>query len=361
MKGIILAGGLGKRFRPLSHAGPKQLVPVANKPVLYYVVEDLVEAGINDIGVVVGHMEENIAAFKNALGDGARWGCKITYIRQDVPRGLAHAVGICRDFIAGDKFVVYLGDNILKEGITRFVEQFRSSHVDAALLVTEVDDPKKYGVAVFNEAGELIDVEEKPRHPPSSLAIIGVYMFTAAIFEMVDLVRPGAKGELQLTDAIRMMLRSGKYKVTAHKIEGWWDDTGTFEAVLDANNLLLSDLKREILGEVAEGAKIVGHVKIGKGTKILSGSLIKGPAIIGENCIIGPNTYIGSYTSIGDNVTVEGGEIEGSIVYNNVQISYKGRITDSIIGEFSEITSDSQQPRGDRLVLGSYSRVTRSV
>jgi len=361
MKGIILAGGFAKRFRPLSHTGPKQLVPIANKPVLYYVVEDLVEAGINDIGVVVSQIEENANAIKNALGDGSRWDCKISYIHQDAPRGLAHAIGICRDFTGDEDFVVYLGDNMLKEGIARFVKEFGKAHVDATILLTEVDDPKKYGVAVINQAGELLDIEEKPQHPRSNLAIIGVYIFTPAIFQMIDLVRPGVNGELQITDAIRIMMGSGKYKATARKITGWWDDTGTFEAVLNANNLILSNLKGEILGKMSDDATIIGHVKIGRGTEILSGSLIKGPTIIGENCIIGPDSHIGGYTSIGNNIVIEEGDIESSIICDNVRIMYNGRITNSIIGEFSEIISDSQHPKGDRLILGSYSRVTRSV
>jgi len=209
MKGIILAGGLAKRFRPLSHTGPKQLVPIANKPVLYYVVEDLVEAGIKDIGVVVSHIAENANAIKDTLGDGARWNCNITYIHQDAPRGLAHAIGICREFVAGDRFVVYLGDNILKEGIAHFVKDFCEVGSDADLLSAEVDDPGKYGILVLNKAGRLVDVEEKPQNPRSNLAIIGVYMFTSAIFEMIHLVRPGVGGEMQITDAIRRQYELG--------------------------------------------------------------------------------------------------------------------------------------------------------
>ena len=359
VKGVILAGGLAKRLRPLSHTGPKQLVPIANRPALYYVIGSMVEAGVKDIAVVVSHIEENVTAIRNAVGDGSRWACRVTYIQQDAPRGVGHAVGLCREFIGGERFVVYLGDNILKEGIIRFVQEFCKGEADATLLVAEVDDPTQYGVAVFNEGGELMDVEEKPRHPRSNLAIIGVYMFTPAIFQMIDLVIPEARGELQITDAIRIMLGSKKYKVLAHRIEGWWGDTGTFEAVLNANRVILSELSREILGEVAEGATVMGHVKIGRGTRILPGSLIEGPTIIGEDCTIGPNSYVGSYTSVGDNVIIEGGQIEGSVICSNVKITHNWRITESIIGEFSEITFESHHAKGDRLILGSYSRVTR--
>ncbi|MCL4440483.1 MAG: sugar phosphate nucleotidyltransferase [Firmicutes bacterium] len=243
MKGIILAGGLGTRFRPLSHTGPKQLVPIANKPVLYYVIEDLVEAGIKEIGIVVGYTEEKVNAIKDAVGDGSRWNCKVAYIQQDAPRGLAHAVGICRDFIGGEAFIVYLGDNILREGIVPYASEFYKSDADAYLLVAEVEEPNKYGIAVLSEAGELIDVEEKPQAPRSNLAIIGVYMFKPCIFEMIDLVQPSWRGELEITDAIRKLLRSGKYTVLARQITGWWDDTGTVEAVLNANNLILLTIK----------------------------------------------------------------------------------------------------------------------
>ena len=361
MKGIILAGGLGKHFRPLSHTGPKQLVPIANKPVLHYVIEDLVEAGIKEIGIIVGYTEERIDAVKGAVGDGARWGCKVTYIRQDAPRGLAHAVGISRQFIGRDSFVVYLGDNMIKGGIVLFVEEFKRANCEASLLLAEVDEPQKYGVAVLGANGEVIDVEEKPQHPRSNLAITGIYMFRPAIFEMIDLIQPSARGELEITDAIRKMISLGKYRVLARRITGWWDDTGTIEAVLNANAIVLSDLKGESLGEVEAGAKVVGNVKIGRGTKILRGSVIKGPSIIGENCFIGLDTVIGSYTSIGDGVTVEGGEIESSIVYNNVKINYKGRIVDSIIGEFSEVTLSQRSPKGDRLIIGAHSKISRSV
>jgi len=359
LKGVILAGGLGKAFRPLSHTGPKQLVPIANKPVLHYVIEDLVEAEIREIGIVVGYTEERINAIKDAMGDGSRWGCKITYIRQDAPRGLAHAVGICRQFIGQDNFVVYLGDNMIKGGIVPFVQEFNRANCEASLLVAEVDEPRKYGIAVLDTNGEVVDVEEKPQNPRSNLAIIGIYLFTPAIFGMIDLIHPSARDELEITDALGRMVKSGKYKVIVHKVTGWWDDTGTIEAVLNANSMILSNLHGENLGEVEGGAKVIGHVKIGKGTKILRGSVVKGPSIIGENCLIGPDAYIGSHTSIGNRVTIEGGEIEGSIIYNDVKISYKGRIVDSIIGEFSEIGSSQQSPRGNRFIVGSYSRISR--
>ncbi|MFH1169936.1 MAG: glucose-1-phosphate thymidylyltransferase [Chloroflexota bacterium] len=360
MKGIILAGGLGKAFRPLSHTGPKQLVPIANKPVLHYVIEDLVAAGIKEIGIVVGYTEERIEAIKDAAGDGSRWGCRITYISQDAPRGLAHAVGICRQFTGEDDFVVYLGDNMIKGGIGAFVDRFRQSGCDAGLLLAEVAEPGKYGIALLDSGGQLLDVEEKPLNPRSNLAITGIYMFRPAIFEMIDSIKPSARGELEITDAIRRMVKSGKHKVMANRVTGWWDDTGTIEAVLNANATVLAGLEGANLGEVEAGAKIVGNVGIGRGTKVRHGSVIKGPSIIGEGCVIGPDTVIGSYTSIGNRVIVDGGEIESSIIYDDVRISYRGRIVDSIIGEFSEIAASRQSPRGDRFIIGSHSRIGRA-
>jgi len=361
VKGVILAGGLGKAFRPLSYTGPKQLVPIANKPVLHYVIEDMVNAGIRDIGIIVGYTEERINAIKDSAGDGSRWNCRISYIDQDAPRGLAHAVGICRHYTGDDSFVVYLGDNMIKGGITQFVEEFDRSDYHASLLLAEVDEPQKYGIAVTDEEGNLIDVEEKPKDPRSNLAVIGIYMFRPPIYEMIDLIKPSARGELEITDAIDRLVKSDEYKVMARKVSGWWDDTGTINAVLNANALILSDLKSDNRGEIDAGVRITGNVIIGKGTRVLTGSVIKGPSIIGENCTIGPDTVVGSYTSLGDNVTIENGEIEGSIVYNNVKINYRGRIMDSIIGEYSEISSNRQRPEGDRLIVGSYSRISRSI
>lgn len=361
MKGVILAGGLGKAFRPLSHTGPKQLVPIANKPVIHYVIEDLVEAEIREIGIIVGYTEERIKAIEDAVGNGSRWGCQITYIRQDAPRGLAHAVGICRQFTGDDSFVVYLGDNMIKGGIVPFVEEFKQADCGASLLLAEVTEPGKYGIAVLGTNGEIADVEEKPKNPRSNLAIIGIYIFKPSIFKMIDSIQPSARGELEITDAIGRMIKSGKHRVLAHKVTGWWDDTGTIEAVLNANTIVLSDLKGENLGEIEAGARVIGHVKIGRGTRIQRGAVVRGPSIIGENCIIGPDTVVGSYASLGNGVTVEGGEIESSIIYDGVKINYKGRIVDSIIGEDSEITLNQQSPKGDRLIVGSHSKVSRSV
>lgn len=356
MKGLILAGGLGKRLRPLTHTGPKQTIPIANKPVLHYCIEDLVNAGIKEIGIIVGYTPQRINAIKEVVGDGSLWGIKITYIEQDAPRGLAHAVYIAKDFIRNDNFVVYLGDNLLKGGIKDFIKDFIKTESHVKLLLSKVDEPSRYGIVTLDKNGNIIDIDEKPEKPKSNLAITGIYLFRPDIFEFAKNVKPGKNGELQLTDAIRNMLKSPKHKVTATIINGWWDDIGRTEDILKANYMVLSDLKEsENKGEVEEDVSLVGAIKIDKGTIIRKNSIIRGPAVIGKNCKIGPDTYIGPYTSIGDNTTIIDGEIESSIVVGNTKISCGGKIVDSLIGKNSTIISSNKLPKGYRLVVGENS------
>ncbi len=358
MKGLILAGGLGTRLRPLTYTGSKQLIPVANKPVLFYGIEDLKEAGIRDIGIIVGYTEERIQFVKDSVGDGSRWGVRITYIRQDAPRGLAHAVATAREFIGDDDFVVYLGDNILSKGIKEFAEEFRGSDKDASILVTQVENPEMYGVALINDGGEITEIEEKPENPKSNYAIVGVYFFRSSIFKAIERTKPGKGGELQLTDAIRELIASKGHRVNAHVVRGWWDDTGTAEAVLRANQLTLMDLKPGNRGRIERDVRMMGNVSVGRGTVIREGSAIKGPVIIGENCRIGPKTYIGPYTSIGNNVTVENGEIECSVVMDNTVIKINGKIVDSLIGKDVKIKTKENLPKGYRFILGERSEVS---
>lgn len=337
MKGLILAGGLGTRLRPLSHTGPKQLVPIANKPVLYYVIEDLKEAGIKEIGIIVGYTDERIEKIKNALGDGSRWDVKITYIRQDAPRGLAHAVGIAEDFISKDDFVVYLGDNMIQHGIKSYVDEFKKSDFDAGILLAEVEDPTIYGVAVFNEKNEVIDLEEKPEKPKSKYAIVGVYMFTKEIFPAIKQTKPGRKGEYQITDSIRKLVLSKKHKVSAHIIKGWWDDTGTTEAVLNANKLVLDEIKTSVIKSDISKCKIKEPVNIGK-------------KCILENCQIGP------YVSVGNNVAIKDADIENTIILNNVKIDYPGKITGSLIGKYAKLLSNKKK-EFHTFTVGEHSEV----
>jgi len=356
MKGLILAGGIGKRLRPLTYTGPKQILPIANKPVLHYCVEDLVNAGIKDIGIIVGYTEERIDAIKECVGDGSKWGAKITYIEQDAPRGLAHAVYIAKNFVGNDDFIVYLGDNILKGGIKNFVEDFKKSNIDVKLLLSKVENPSQYGIVVLNKNGEIINIEEKPEKPKSNLAIIGIYLFKSTIFDFTKKVTPDRKGELQLTDAIKNMFKSKKHKVMASVVEGWWDDLGRTEDVLKANYIILSDLKGSVnKGFIEKNVSLVGNIAIDENTIIKAGTFIRGPVVIGKNCKIGPNSYIGPYTSIGDDTTIIGGEIESSIVVGNVTINCDGKIVDSLIGKNSTIISSDKLPKGYRLVVGEYS------
>lgn len=356
MKGLVLAGGLGTRLRPLTHTGPKQLIPIANKPVLFYVIEDLVEAGITDIGIIVGYTEERINIVKNTVGDGLRWGAKITYIEQDAPRGIAHAVYCAKEFMGGEPFVVYLGDNILKSGIVNFVDEFKNSDAEASILLSHVPDPQKYGVALLDDRGIVVDVEEKPKIPKSDLALIGVYMFTPNIFKIIETVKPSLRGEYEITDAVRSIILSKKYKVISHIVTDWWDDTGTAEAILHANHLILSDLEHKIGGTVEEGANLIGNIELGDGSIIRNGTVVRGPVIIGKNCSIGPG-YIGPYTSIGDNTTIIGGEVESSIIIGDTRIEFDKKIVDSLIGRYTNIVSRNSLPKGYRFIIGENSDI----
>jgi glucose-1-phosphate thymidylyltransferase len=352
MKGLILGGGLGTRLRPITHTGPKQLIPIANKPVLYYGIEDMKDAGIKDIGIIVGYTEERIKKIVDSIGDGFRWGVNIHYIEQDAPRGIAHAIGIAEDFIAGDDFVVHLGDNIFKEGIKKNIEYFKKSGAHACLILSESETPEKFGVAVTNEKGDVIEVEEKPIKPKTNLVITGLYFFKSDIFKFIKELKPSARGELEITHAVQKMIESKNHKVISRVIEGWWDDTGTAESVLRANRLILTDVKPLNKGIIEENVKIMGDVTIGEETVIKQGSVILGPVIIGKNCGIGPNSYIGPYTSIGDNTRIMGGEIESSIVIGGATIKFERKIVDSLIGKNAIILSENALPRGYRFVIG---------
>lgn len=356
MKGLILSGGMATRLRPLSYTSPKQLIPIANKPVLHYIIEDLKNAGITEIGIIVGYTEERIKAIKDSVGNGEKWGVNVSYIEQDAPRGLAHAVGIAQNFIGNDDFVVYLGDNMIKSGIKKIVDEFKQSDSHASLLLAESDTPQKFGTAIV-EGSKIIDVEEKPLVPRSNLVITGVYLFKPVIFDMIKQVKPGKNGELQITDAIKMLVKSPEHDVSYRLIEDWWDDTGTAESVLRANCLVLTDLKPKIDGTIDKSVKILGNIKVGEGTVIRENCVLKGPIIIGKNCEIGPNTYIGPYTSIDDGNVIRNVELECSVILKNGLIDFHGKITDSLIDENVKITSHDSLPKGHKFILGKGSEV----
>lgn len=353
MKGLILAGGFGTRLRPLTHTGPKQLIPIANKPVLFYGMEDLKNAGITDIGIVLGlNMPDRI---KEAVGDGSKFGVKVTYVMQGEPKGIAHAVKISRDFTGEEPFVVYLGDNIIKEGITNFVRGFKESKCDARIMITKVRDPQRFGVVELNKKGEVLSVIEKPKEPKSDLALVGAYLFKSSIFEMINKIKPSWRNELEITDAIQRLIDTN-HTVEAHTIKGWWKDTGKPEDILEANHLVLDDLKPSNKGTIESSVKILGRVVIGNGTIIKKGSSINGPVIIGKNCVIGPNSFIGPYTSIGDNTVVVGGEIDSSIILQDTRIECGKRILNSLIGRHSQILpTKKNMPQGFEFIVGENS------
>lgn len=355
MKGIILHGGHGTRLRPLTHTGPKQLLSIGNKPMSKYALDDLVDAGISDIAIIIGDIfPEKVKEF---YGDGSKFGVKITYVYQEKPGGIAQAIALCRDFVGDDKFVVYLGDNILKGGIKSYVSRFASSFSDALILLCEVKEPSRFGIATV-KGDRIENIVEKPKNSDSNLAVIGIYFLTPRLFQIIDSLKPSWRGELEITEALQNLMNSGK-KIEYDYVTGWWKDTGTPEDILDANRFMLDELQPNIKGRIESSDSIQGRVMIGAETMVAKGATIRGPAVIGENCVIGEGAYIGPYTSISNNVSIRKGEIENSIVMNDCEVNINGRIVDSIVGAGSKITDSSiLQPRGHRFLLGERSQVT---
>ena len=351
MKGLILSGGKGTRLRPLTYTSAKQLVPVANKPVLFYGIEALVAAGIRDIGIVVGDTKAEIQA---AVGDGSARGASVTYIEQDAPRGLAHAVLISEAFLDGEPFVMYLGDNLLAHGITPFVEEFVAHAPAAQILLARVPDPQRFGVAELSD-GKVIRLAEKPEQPQSDLALVGVYLFSPEVFESVRRITPSSRGELEITDAIQDLIDRG-LAVRPHIVEGWWKDTGKLEDLLEANRLILETLHRRIEGEVSADSNIEGKVVVEPGA-VIQESVIRGPAVIGAHARI-EQAYVGPFTSIMNNVQIRGSEIEHSIVLEGSVISdLANRVVDSLIGKNVRIYRQPVKPSAYRFMLGDNSEV----
>jgi glucose-1-phosphate thymidylyltransferase len=351
MKGVVLHGGAGTRLRPLTFSGPKQLIPVANKPVSQYVLEDLLDCGIRDIAIILGETFPELV--REYYGDGSRFGCRVTYIYQGKPLGIAHAVGLCKEFVDGDKFVVYLGDNLLQYGIKRYCEEFINGDYDAYILFKEVDDPSRFGVPEFDDEGNLVRLIEKPKEPPSKYAIIGVYFFKPIIFDIIKDLRPSWRGEYEITDAIQLMLDRG-YKVGYGFVEGWWFDTGKKDDILEVNAVILDErIRRDIEGEVID-SRVEGRVSIGEGSKIVN-SIVRGPSIIGRNCII-ENSFIGPYTSIGDNCRIISSSIEYSVVLEGAIIEGIERLEESLIGRNVRIRRDAGR-KVINLHVGDYSEL----
>ena len=351
MKGLVLAGGFGTGLRPLTHTGPKQLIPIANKPNIQYCIEDLREAGITDIGVILGTvMPEKVREF---LGDGSEFGVKISYIIQGKPKGIAHAVNCSKDFMGDDSFIVYLGDNLLKNGIGAIPKKMVDEKADCVISLMPVKDPSKYGIAELSEDGKnVLRAVEKPKEPKSDLAVIGIYAFNKTFFEIYPSLGPSWRNEMEITDAISALIDTGQ-KVVPHRVEGWWKDTGRPEDILEANHLILDELEPVNEGTIENGAKIVGRVAIGKRTRITGRAVVRGPAIIGNGCMIGPNAYIGPYTAIGDRSHIVAAEVEDSIVMEDATVDIERKFVRSLIGRHSRIvSSEGLLPRGERLIIG---------
>src|SRR3954447_15568541 len=374
MKALILAGGAGTRLRPITHTSAKQLVPVANKPILFYGIESLAEAGIHEVGIITGDTGPEVMA---AVGDGSRWGMQVTYIPQDAPLGLAHCVLIAQDFLGDDDFVMYLGDNLLQQGLVEFVERFERSRqanlqdapAGAQILLMKVPDPQRFGVAVLDDAGRVSRLVEKPAVPPSDLALVGVYLFDATIHDAVRAIEPSARGELEITDAIQWLVDNG-YRVLADQLDGWWIDTGKLTPLLEANRLILETLDRRIDGTVDEQSTVEGRVVIEPGAEIVN-SRGRGPAIIGDGTRRGRppmaggrarvvDSYIGPFTAVGADCEIDGSEVEYTVVLERSRVRDVPRLTDSLLGKDVEVIRSDTRPRATRLMLGDHSQVDLS-
>lgn len=346
MKGLILSGGEGTRLRPLTYTSAKQLIPVANKPVLFYGIEHLVEAGIHEIGIVVGDTGDEIEA---AVGDGQRWGATVTYIQQDAPRGLAHAVQIARPFLGDEPFIMYLGDNILRDGVKEFVDTFAAGEANAQILAARVPEPQRFGVIEL-DGDRVAGVVEKPSDPPSDLALVGVYLFDKHVFDAIETLVPSARGELEITEAIQKLI-DGDLTVHWQRVRGWWKDTGHLDDLLDANRVVLSAIDERLEVEPDAGSRVEGNVVVEAGTRI-ENSIIRGPAIIGPDCHL-EDAYIGPYTSLADGVRVVGAELEHCIVLREARIENVGRRIDaSLIGRRAHVFGSDDKPKTHRLMVG---------
>lgn len=353
MKALVLAGGTGTRLRPLTHSMAKQLVPVANKPVIHYVMEQITGAGISDIGVIIS--PETGSQVKSSLGDGEKWHAKITYILQDRPGGLAHAVKTALPYLQDSPFLMFLGDNLIQNGVNKVVERFIEEKPQAMVLIKEVTNPQAFGIAVVDDRLRIIKLVEKPKNPPSNLALAGIYMFGPAIHQAIENIVPSRRGELEITDAIQQLLNTG-HSVLADRLTGWWLDTGKKEDILEANRAILNQCTDcSFLSEIHGNTVVSGPVQSGANTRITD-SIIRGPAVIGENCEI-INSSIGPYASIGNNTTVDGSAIADSVILNNCRIQSAGKLQYSLIGSGTRIIKEKSTGETLSLFLGEDTEV----
>jgi glucose-1-phosphate thymidylyltransferase len=352
LKGLILSGGKGTRLRPITYTSAKQLVPVANKPVLFYGIEAMAAAGIREVGIIIA--PETGGEIRDAAGDGERFGVEITYIEQDAPLGLAHAVLTAEPFLGADPFVMYLGDNLLQGGIDDLVAAFRNDRPEALILLTQVPDPQNYGVAELDGDGRISRLVEKPPEPASDLALVGVYMFTPRIHEAARAIRPSGRGELEITDAIQWLV-DAEHTVDSHIVRGWWKDTGRLDDMLEANRLILERIERRVEGELSE-CQIDGRVIVEAGA-ILERSTVRGPAIVGAGARL-TDAYIGPYTAVGRHCVVESAEVEHSILLEGSSVrGLDGRMESSLLGRDVRIGRSARQPRAYRFMVGDSSEI----
>lgn len=351
MKALVLSGGKGTRLRPITHTSAKQLVPIANKPVLFYGLEAIRDAGITEVGVIVGDTADEVRA---AVGDGSKFGLRVTYIPQEAPLGLAHCVLIARDFLGDDSFVMYLGDNFIIDGIAALVEEFLTLQPDSEVLLTKVQDPTQFGVAELDSSGRIVRVEEKPREPKSDLALVGVYMFGPSIHDAISKLTPSWRGELEITDAIGVLIAEGK-DVRSHLISGYWKDTGRVEDMLECNRMVLDTVQARIYGAVDGESEIVGRVVVEAGAQVVRSHLV-GPLVVGAGARI-TDSYVGPFTSIGPDCGLDSTEIEYSIVMEGSVINGVRRIRDSLVGKYADISPTVAVARAHQLVVGDHSKI----
>ena len=354
MKGIILHGGHGTRLRPLTHTGPKQLLPIANKPMSQYCLESLRDGGISEIAIIIGG--NGFQKVKEYYGNGEKFGVKITYIFQEEPKGIAQAIKLCENFIGNEKFVVFLGDNILKKNIKDYVDNFKNSLADAVLLLCEVDNPSQFGIAELNDDGSIKKIMEKPKDPPTNLAVTGIYFLTPKIFEIINKTKPSWRNELEITDALQNLLQEGNL-IKYYSVKNYWKDTGTPNDIIHANRVILESKDEYFLGSKEPSVSIEGKVMVGKNTKIKDNSKIVGPIIIGENCVIENDAIVGPNLSIGDNVNLRKCKIRNSIVMSDCEIDSDIVIKDSIIAHNSKIIQGENDKQEKVFLLGEGTKI----
>ncbi|MGK7901064.1 MAG: glucose-1-phosphate thymidylyltransferase [Hormoscilla sp.] len=354
MKALILSGGKGTRLRPLTYTGAKQLVPVANKPILWYGIEGIVATGITDIGIIIS--PETGAEVQEKTGPGDRFGARITYILQEEPAGLAHAVKVAQPFLGDSPFIMYLGDNLIENDLNPFLQSFQEQGLDGLILLRQVSNPSAFGVAKVDDRGRVLQLIEKPKVPPSNLALVGIYFFSNAIHGAIASIKPSARGELEITDAIQQLINQ-KQQVESCQIDGWWLDTGKKDDLLEANRIILDTrLTAAVRGEIDDRSQAIGRVEIGEGTKIVN-STIRGPVAIGSNCQI-ENCFIGPYSSIADGVKLLDTDLEHSVILQGAQIEgIEQRIVDSVIGQRAHLTLAPRRPKALRFMIGDDSQI----